>query len=659
MASPALAITDTAKKDTVNLGEITVKGQGLHRNDLPTTVNVVPAEEFEDRIGVRIEEILNEIPGIYVRALKKGGVASSIEMRGFTSGAHGGDIGIFVDGIPLNEGESHSDGYADMNILIPLEIERLEVFKGPSSALYGNFGRGGVLAFTTKHTGEYNKIQMEYGSYKTADIQGAFGFKFDDSLQNNTAVELFRTDDYRDHSEWSRLNASTRFTYDVSDKLDLGLSFRAHQSSWDASNNIPQYMYDDEELRSSFPDYCQDDGGDKKVFIERFDLGYNISNQLRLLYWAYGIQQDFTRFQSRTDGSQKEYFYDRRVLGTGLSLNMDYMLADRSLTAVVGAEVYDEITDTDVWNTTDRHRDSRAQRRNFDIVTYSLFGQAEYELSRYFRPMVGFRYDTFGGSFDNNDPGTTAYSSDINDFQKLSPKLGFRSMLLENLDFRASYSEGFALPRSEVKFDTDVQVDPMVITQYEMGLNYQIPGLLWVDVAGFILDTDDEIQENPVDSGIYDNIGSTRRQGLEAGVRVYPLQGLEIYGNLTLMNTEVIENPDSSLEGKEVSRVPEYTANLGAKYTAPNGMGGRINWRKTGEYYLDSANTQTYDGYDRVDAGIFYTLKGDAGRSYRLSFSVENLLDETYADSVSYSSGTFWYAPGWPRSYWFGLTMDF
>jgi hypothetical protein len=38
---------------------------------------------------------------------------------------------------------------------------------------------------------------------------------------------------------------------------------------------------------------------------------------------------------------------------------------------------------------------------------------------------------------------------------------------------------------------------------------------------------------------------------------------------------------------------------------------------------------------------------------------VENLLDETYADSVSYSSGTFWYAPGWPRSYWFGLTMDF
>ena len=647
------------KKDAVKLDEITVKGQGLHRDDLPTTVNVIPAEEFEDRISLRIEEILNEVPGLYVRSMGKAGVASSIDMRGFTGGAHGGDIGFFVDGIPLNEGESHSDGYSDMNVLIPLEIERLEVFKGPSSALYGNFGRGGVLAFTTKHSGEYNKIQMEYGSFQTVDIQGAFGHKLTNSLQNNTAVQVFRTDDYRDHNDWSRLNASTRFSYDVSDKLDLGLSLRAHQSTWNANNNIPQWMYDDDDLRSGFPDYCHDDGGDKKFFSERFDLGYNINDQLRLLYWAYGIQQDFTRFQSRLPGDQWEYFYDRRVLGTGMSLNMDYLLAGHSLTAVVGAEVYDEKTDTDVWRTTDRHRDSRLQRREFDIVTYSLFAQGEYELSQYFRPMLGARFDTFGGNLDNNDPGIAPLSTDINDYSKFSPKVGFRSMLLDGLDFRASYCEGFALPRSEVKFDPDVQVDPMGITQYEVGLNYQIPGLLWADVACFILDTDDEIQEYPAGSGTYENIGSTRRTGLETGVRVYPINGLEIYGTLTLMDTEIKDNPNSAREGKKVTSVPEYTATLGAKYTAPCGLGGRVNWRKVGKYYLDSSNEHTYDGYDRVDAGIFYTIKGDAGRSYRLSFSVDNVFDEVYADSVSYSSGQYWYAPAWPRTYWFGLTMDF
>lgn len=662
MAAPGFAKQDpdtpAPAPKAITLDEITVKGQGLHRNDLPTTVNVVPAEEFEDSVGLRIEEILNEIPGMYVRAMGKAGVASSITMRGFTSGCHGGDIGVFVDGIPLNEGESHSDGYADMNVLIPLEIERLEVFKGPSSALYGNFGRGGVLAFTTKHTGEYNKLQLEYGSFKTMDVQGAFGYQFNESLHNSTAIQLFRTDDYRDHNDWSRLNASTRFNYKVSDRLDLGLSFRAHQSTWNANNNIPQYMFDDEDLRKKMADYCQDDGGDKKLFVERFDLGYNINSNMRLLYWAYGIQQDFDRFQSRTTGLQMEYFYDRHVLGTGVSLNMEYMLGGRSLTAVIGAEVYDEITDTDVWNTTDRHRDSRAQRRTFDIITYSLFAQAEYEFSRYFRPMLGLRYDTFGGSFENNDPGVAPYESDINDFSKLSPKVGFRSMLLDGLDFRASYSQGFALPKSQVKFDPEVKVDPEVITQYEVGLNYQIPGLLWVDVAGFILETTDEIEENPVDSGHYENIGTTRRWGLESGIRVYPLKGLEIYGTLTIMHAEIMDNPDRALVGKTLSRIPEYTATLGAKYTAPNGLGGSINWRKTGEYYLEDTNDHTYGGYDRVDLRLFYTIKGDAGRKYKLTFAVDNLLDEVYADSVSYSGGTYWYAPAWPRTFWLGLSMD-
>lgn len=67
------------------------------------------------------------------------------------------------------------------------------------------------------------------------------------------------------------------------------------------------------------------------------------------------------------------------------------------------------------------------------------------------------------------------------------------------------------------------------------------------------------------------------REGLEAG-----------------MDSEIRENPDSSLEGKKISRVPDYTANLGAKYTAPGGWGGRINWRKVGEYYVDFYTFRIY-----------------------------------------------------------------
>ncbi len=666
LAAPGLARADderAARQDKpVKLEEIRVKGQGLHRDDLPTTVNIVTAEQFEEHHGNRIEEVLNNVPGVWLNNYNQAGVANQIKMRGFGSGGHGGDVGVFIDGTPLNEGESHSDGYADLNVLIPLEIERLEVFKGPSSALYGNFGRGGVLAFYTKRGGEYNKLQFDVGSNATADMQGSFGTKLNDKVSNNTAFELYHTDGWQDHSDWSRMNAATRFNYDVSDKLDLSFSFRTHQSTWNAAGYIPKSQFDqgwDAARRQAVG--TQDDGGDKKYYNERFDAGLNISKELRLLYWAYGTQQDFTRYQSSGFGSsasQKEYYYDRSVLGTGTSLNLDSKLAGKSLTAVLGAEVYDEITDTQVWNTRDRVHQSQLQNRRFDIVTYSLFTQGEYELSRYFRPMLGLRYDSFGGDLEKKDPGATKATTDLNGFHKYSPKVGFRSMLLDKLDFRASYCEGFALPSSAQKFDPKVQVDPIDLKQYEAGLNYSIPKLLWVDVAYFIIDSDKEIQEDPVGSGDYRNVGKTRRQGLESGLKVFPLPGLELFGELTLTDSEVKENANSALVGKQVTGVPEYVTNLGARYTAANGLGGLLEWRHVGKYYLEATNTYAYDGHDVVNGSVFYTIQGEGKRKYKLSLSVDNIFDEQYAGNASYGYGTEYYAVAWPRTYWLGLGLE-
>lgn len=651
------------KKDRpVKLEEIKVKGQGLNRDDLPTTVNVVTAEQFAEHHGVRIEYILDDVPGVYMGNYNQAGVANQIKMRGFGSGGHGGDVGVFIDGIPLNEGESHSDGYADVNVLIPLEMDRLEVFKGPSSALFGNFGRGGVLAFYTKRGGEYNQLQMDYGSFATVDMQGAFGHKLSEKLHNNTAFELFTTDGWQDHSDWSRMNASTRFSYDISDQFDVSLAIRAHQSEWNAPGYIPKTQFDGgwDSARHQ-AEGAQDDGGHKKFFSERVDAGYNLNSDLRLLYWAYATQQDFTRFQTSGFGSaaaQKEYFYDRDVKGTGASLNLNTKLAGKNLNGVAGAEIYDEKTHARVWSTYNRNRTSALQDRDFDIVTTSFFAQGEYELSRWFRPMLGLRYDTFGGSLDNNDPGKTSSSTDMSDFTKLSPKVGFRSMLVKDLDLRASYCEGFALPSSAQKFDPKIQVDPINLKQYEVGLTYSFGKLLWADAAYFVLDSENEVQENPIGSGNYTNLGKTRRQGLELGLRLTPMAGLEFFGGLTVLDSEVRDNSNASLVGKALSGIPEFETNLSAQYTAANGMGGRVDWRHVGEYYMDNLNTQTYEGFDLVNAAVFYTIPGEGKRKYKLTFAVDNVFDKFYAGNASYSNGTYSYAPGMPRTYWIGLGLE-
>lgn len=661
-ALPALAEdADLDHQDQpTKLDDIHVKGQGLHRDDLATTVNIVPAETFEEKHYNRIEEVLQDVPGVEIGNYSQAGVANLIQMRGFTSGGHGGDVAVFVDGIPLNEGESHADGYADINVLVPLEMEKLEVYKGPSSALFGNFGRGGALAFYTKNTGDYNKLRMDYGSFGTVDAQGAFGHKMTGALQNNTAFQVYHTDGWQDHSDWTRMTASTRFKYDVSDKMDVSLSFRAHQADWDSPGYIPKSQFDDTDASRHQAVNAQDDGGHKKFFTERLDTGYSISKDLRALYWAYATQQDFTRFAKfgYTAGGQTENHNDRSVVGTGTSLNLDTKVANRSLTGVVGAEVYDEVTDLDIWNTNNRVRQNKTESRIFQITTYSLFTQGEYEVSRYFRPMVGLRYDTFGGHYDNNDPGSASYSNDMNKFEEFSPKVGFRSMIFDKLDFRASYCEGFALPSAEAKFDPKIQVDAMNIKQYEAGLTYSIPKRLWADVAYFILDTDHEIQEDPPGSGEYHNVGKTRRQGVETGVKVFPMPGLEIFGDITFFKSEVKESADSSLVGKDVATVPDYLANLGAQYTAANGLGGRLKWHFVGSYYVDDQNTSTYDGYKVMDASLFYLIPSHDGRQYKVTLAVDNVFDEHYSQAVWSGYGTTNYSVSWPRTLWLGVSLD-
>src|SRR5690606_37382840 len=126
------------------LSTIVIKGQRFLPEQSGFTANVIDQDEIRARHITQMQELYREIPGMSVRNLGLGGVADNITMRGFAGGGHGGDIGVAIDGISLNEAMSHADGYADQNVVVPLEIERMTVFKGPSSSLYGSYNRGGT-----------------------------------------------------------------------------------------------------------------------------------------------------------------------------------------------------------------------------------------------------------------------------------------------------------------------------------------------------------------------------------------------------------------------------------------------------------------------------------------------------------------------------------
>ncbi len=649
------------KNETIRLKDITVKGEAMPYSFNPATENVLTEDQIEKLDINRTSDILKAIPGVEIGNYNQGGVANSFSMRGFRSCGHGGDAAVYIDGIPLNEGESHADGYADMNVIIPLEIERLEVYKGPSSVLSGNFARAGTLAFFTKKGGEYDLLKFKYGSYETTDIQGAYGGKLDigSGLQNNSAFQFYMTNGYQENSRWLKGNFSTRFSYDITDKLDAAVSLRFHGSDWHAPGYIPEEQFKDRDWSKKQAVNAEDDGGRKEFYTQRIDIGYDLSDTFRLLYWGYATQQDFTRFAKfgYDPGGQTERNYDRKVFGTGMSLNFDSSIYSLPCMGVMGVEYYDENTDWLRWNTENRVRIEKTQDRQFIIKTVSLFGKVELNISRYFRPQIGLRYDDFGGSYNNHDPGELHFKHDMNDYSHLSPKMGFTSQVLDPLLMRASYSEGFALPKGEAKYDPAINVDPVTVKQYEIGFTYNPSHMIWVDLSLYLLDTTNEILEDPPGSGIYKNAGDTRRKGLELAAKFRPVTGLEFFGDLSLIDTDIRNNPDKQLEGKDVKGIPRDIINLGAEYTFSWGLGLTAKWRHVGDYYIDSMNLYKYDGYDTVDTALSYNIADKKGTDYKLTFRVDNIFDEHYSQSVWYGYGTRNYAVAWPRTFWGNLTI--
>ncbi len=121
-------------------------------------------------------DLFRPLPGVNVNNLGQGGIGNAITIRGFTDLEHGRDVAYFIDGVPLNEVSSiHTPNYADLNILIPETVERLEVIRGPFSALYGDSNLGGSVNIVTKRFDSTGEVKGYGGYFNTG--QGIVTYK--------------------------------------------------------------------------------------------------------------------------------------------------------------------------------------------------------------------------------------------------------------------------------------------------------------------------------------------------------------------------------------------------------------------------------------------------------------------------------------------------
>jgi len=681
-----LAAAVRAQQPAPQFEGIVIKGQALSEGrDLPFSVRRFDLRDLRDRQVSQAQQLFRGVAGMEVRGLGYDGVADSITLRGFSGGGHGGDIGYVIDGIPLNEASSHADGYAEINVVVPLELEGMDVFKGPVSALYGNFNRAGVVALRSRKGGEYREIDVRAGSYGVVDVQGAYGGKLG-GITLNGAAQLYRSSGYRPETDSHRGTLSGRIAFDLASTTQLAVAARLHRAESTTASVITQAQYDRREGFFDKDPNVQNDGTDKDFATLRVDLAHSLSPQLRLLAFAYGTDQNFTRYFTRltnaTTWQQRSEDYKRLVQGHGVSLNGEQRLADAPLRWVAGVERYEE-------KTRFRYADALQQRlptaatftagvnggagtldRMLLTETLSAFGQLEWAWMPLLRPSVGVRHDRIDGGCERRGTetrtGASAQCAEMPRFAVTTPKLGVRSTWIDSvLDARASVSEGFALPSDAAKFTAGLGVDPTVFRQTELGFAFTPMAALSLDLAVFRVDSRDEIALVDSANLVYANIGKTRRDGLELELRWRPASWLETSASLARNRSRVVESLPATpwLVGQEVTGVARTLATASVTVrpieTVSLGVVARSVGRMAITQRTATADQRYYGGYDTLDLTASWTPTMTGPGFHRYQLQVANATDRRYATSTGVTAGVQTYNPAPPRTLMLGASIDF
>jgi iron complex outermembrane receptor protein len=311
--------------DSVQLNEVIVTGSRTETNlrNLPLSVTVVSGKTIENRLEQSLLPIIaEEVPGLYItgRGIMGYGVstgsAGGMKIRG-VGGSPTAGVLLLIDGHPQYMGLM---GHPLPDAYQSLMAERVEVVRGPASALYGSNALGGVINIITKkqtEDGVKTNFRAMYGSYNTvaSEINNHVrSGKFSSYL----SFGYNHSDGIRENMEFNQYSAYGKIGYDFTSNwkafADLSLT------NFDASNpgtvNDP-IIDNDAEVTRGVTSFSIENKYDKTSGALKFFYNFGL-HEIDDGYKPNGIPRDY-HFRS-TDNMFGISLYQAFNLFTGNSI---------------------------------------------------------------------------------------------------------------------------------------------------------------------------------------------------------------------------------------------------------------------------------------------------------------------------------------------------
>jgi iron complex outermembrane receptor protein len=218
-------------------------------NDEPLRIEAVPAEEIEENLTVQpgnLTSLLNELPGVRAQSVAPGLAGAGLQLRGMPVR----DTLVLTDGLPLLGTQPDSFGLLQTP---PLDLERVEVIKGATSALYGGAGLGGalnlvsrppksessILANVTSRGGEdlESFVTARGNAHWSGTLMGGVHYQSRKDLDNDGWAEIpgYRRYALRPRAWWTDDNADSTFlTAGIVDEDRSGGTLPGHNPAFAA-----------------------------------------------------------------------------------------------------------------------------------------------------------------------------------------------------------------------------------------------------------------------------------------------------------------------------------------------------------------------------------------------------------------------------------------
>ncbi|MFT3811832.1 MAG: TonB-dependent receptor [Acidovorax sp.] len=684
VAAALLALAAHAQDATPALPEVTVTTPGGAKPlfDTAGSADRVDGDRMrEDRPGVQLSESLASVPGLQIRDRQNYAQDLQLSVRGFgarsTFGVRG--VRLYVDGIPA----TLPDGQGQTSNIDIASADRVEVLRGPFSALYGNSSGGVVQVFTEDGSGPPRlEASSSTGSWGTrrngVELSGSSG-----DLGYVVSASSFHTDGWRAHGAADRdlFNAKLTQALGGGDKLSLIANY-VHINAQDPMGLTAAQVAQDPRSAALATQY------DTRKSVEQGQVGLlyehhiDAGQQLRLM--AYGGQRRTVQFQSIPASTQANPLspggvidLNRQYAGFDLRWSGQTQLAGRPFELTAGLAYdglrehrrgYENFIGPTLGVQGALRRDEENTARNADPYV-----QAAWQVAERWRLEAGLRRSGVKvNSEDHYIVGSNGDDSWNRRFSAWLPTAALRYQATRDLAFYAAAGRGYETPTlNELAYSTtgagvNTALGAASNTSLELGAKARVGGGL-LTAALFQTGTGNEIVTNTNVGGrsTYQNAGRTRRQGAELAWQHETQSGWRTQLAFTAINARYRDafcSPAPCGGGSLVpagNRIPGIAPRMlyaAAGYMPTQGWRAGVEVTALADTQANDANTARAPGYAVTALHAGYRKLWEHWE-FNAFVRVDNLFNRRYIGSVIVNEGNARYfepAPG--RSATLGVT---